>query len=71
MVNSAFEMLVSAVILIGALKMRTLQSYPLVLTAAVLAVIPCITPCCGIISIPFGVWALIALNKPGVKSQFT
>lgn len=68
--STVFEILVALLILIGALKMQALHSYALAVTAGVLAVIPCVTPCCGIITLPFGIWALVVLNRPGVKSHF-
>jgi hypothetical protein len=59
----------SVVILLGAMKMRKLQGYNFATTAAILAIIPCCTPL-GIISIAFGVLALIALRKAEVRSAF-
>jgi GYF domain 2 len=59
----------SVLILIGASKMRSLRSYEFSMTAAILAMIPCLTPCC-ILGLPFGIWAVVALRGPGVKSQF-
>ncbi len=59
----------NGVILMGALKMRNLQSYSLAMTAAVLAAIPC-CGLCYFIDIPFGIWAIVVLNKPEVRSAF-
>lgn len=59
----------SVLILIGASKMRSLRSYEFSMTAAILAMIPCLTPCC-FLGLPFGIWAVVALRGPGVKSQF-
>ncbi|MEN6450095.1 MAG: hypothetical protein ABFC96_06365 [Thermoguttaceae bacterium] len=59
----------SILILIGGQRMRRLQSYGLAMTAAIVAVIPCIAPCC-LLTLPFGIWALIALNDPSVKAAF-
>ncbi len=60
---------VSGLILFGRLKMRKLESYGLAMTASILAIIPCISPCC-IIGLPIGIWALVILMKPEVKSMF-
>ena len=65
-----FQVLVTLVVLFGAIKMLSLKSYTFAFVAAILAVIPCITPCCGILTLPFGIWALIVLNKPDVKRCF-
>lgn len=37
--------------------------------AAILAMIPCVSPCC-LLGLPLGIWALIVLLKPEVKAAF-
>ncbi len=59
----------SVLILLGAIRMQRLSSYGLAMTAAVIALVPCFFSCCGL-GIPFGIWALMVLSKPEVKSQF-
>ena len=61
---------VGVIVLIGAAKMQKLQSYQFALTASIVAMVPCILPCC-VFGLPFGIWALVVLNKPEVKSQFS
>lgn len=61
--------LVAPVIIFGAIKMMRGQSFGLSRTAAILAVVP-LTSCCFLIGIPFGIWALIVLSQPDVKSLF-
>jgi hypothetical protein len=61
--------LVSVVILLGAIKMRKLESYGLAMAASIIAMIPCISPCC-FIGLPIGIWAVVVLSKPEVKSTF-
>ena len=60
---------VGVVILLGALKMKKLESREWAMTASILAMIPCISPCC-VVGIPIGIWALVVLSKPEVKSAF-
>ncbi|MGE3312974.1 MAG: DUF4339 domain-containing protein [Limisphaerales bacterium] len=60
---------ISALIIFAAQKMRVLQNYTLVVTGAILAVVPCISPCCCI-GIPVGIWVLVVLFKPEVKAMF-
>lgn len=60
---------IGAFILFGALRMQKLTGHGFALTAAIVAMIPCISPCC-LLGIPFGIWALVVLSKPEVKSQF-
>ena len=61
---------VGVIVLIGAAKMQKLESYQFALTASIVAMVPCISPCC-VFGLPFGIWALVVLNKPEVKSQFS
>lgn len=60
---------ISALVLIGATRMKRLESYSLAVSAAIVAVVPCISPCC-LLGLPFGVWALVVLNDPSVKAAF-
>ena len=60
---------VGILVLLGASKMQSLQNHHFALTASILAMVPCISPCC-VLGLPFGIWALVVLNKPEVKSQF-
>jgi hypothetical protein len=60
---------VGVIVLIGAAKMQKLQNYQFALTASIVAMVPCLSPCC-VFGLPFGIWALVVLNKPEVKSQF-
>ncbi len=61
--------LIGIVIALGAVKMKNLQSYGLAMTASILAMIPCVSPCC-LLGLPFGIWALVVLGRPEVKSAF-
>jgi hypothetical protein len=68
-VQSIFGIILSTVILFGALKMKKLESYTFAIVATIIAMVPCISPCC-IVGLPIGIWALLVLNKPEVKSAF-
>jgi hypothetical protein len=59
----------SVVVWMAAVKMENLQSYNFALVGAIVAMLPC-TPCC-IIGLPMGIWAVIVLAKPEVKSAFS
>jgi hypothetical protein len=67
--SNVVGILVSGVILFGGIKMKKLENYGLVMTASVIAMIPCISPCC-IVGLPIGIWAMVVLSKPEVKSAF-
>ncbi len=71
-VNLALEIvaiLMGVFVLIGAIKMKNLSGYGLAMTAAIVAMIPCISPCC-LLGLPLGIWALLVLADPSVKAAF-
>jgi len=71
-VNILVELAISVLILVGAKKMKSLQSYHFSMAAASLSTVPCLTPCCGyLLGLAFGIWALVVLRKPDVKSHFS
>ncbi|GAA5509449.1 hypothetical protein [Novipirellula caenicola] len=68
-IGSLVLIAINSFILFTAIRMKSLRSYPLALTGAILAAIPCISPC-YFIGIPFGIWATIVLMRPEVKQAF-
>jgi hypothetical protein len=68
-ISSIVAILFGVVILIGALKMKKLESHGFAMAASILAMIPCISPCC-LIGLPIGIWAIVVLLKPEVKNAF-
>jgi hypothetical protein len=68
-VSSIIGILMSGLILFGATKMKKLESYGMAMTASIIAMIPCFSPCC-LLGLPIGIWALVVLAKPEVKSAF-
>ncbi|MCP3098175.1 hypothetical protein LZ198_04695 [Myxococcus sp. K15C18031901] len=68
---AAAPMLVlNALTFVGALKMKSLQSYGMAMTGAIAALVPCCGPC-YCLGLPLGIWALVVLSKPEVKARFT
>jgi hypothetical protein len=55
-------------VLFGAIKLLRLRNHSVAVVASVVAMLPC--QCCCLFGLPFGIWALVVLNKPEVKSQF-
>lgn len=55
-------------VLFGAIKMLRLQNRGMAVAASIVALLPC--QCCCVFGLPFGIWALVVLNKPEVKSRF-
>ncbi|SRR6266852_1215321 len=61
--------LLSGIVIFGAVQMKTLKSYGWAMTGSVLALISCCSPC-WIVSIPLGIWSLVILSDPSVKAAF-
>jgi hypothetical protein len=53
----------------GGLKMMRLESWGIALMACILAMVPCVSPCC-LIGLPFGIWGLVVINDQAVKQAF-
>lgn len=64
-----WESLLGLFLIIGAQKMRHLESYGFAMVAAILAVLPILRPL-YLVSLPMGIWALIVLTRPDVKAAF-
>jgi|ERR1044071_6194963 hypothetical protein len=61
-------LLIAGIILLGGIKMKRLESYGLAMTGSIVALLPC-SLCC-VAGLPIGIWALVVLSKPEVKSAF-
>ena len=55
--------------LVGAMKMKKLESYGLAMTGAIVGMVPYFSPCC-LLGLPFGIWALVVLCDGSVKAAF-
>ncbi|WP_372721517.1 hypothetical protein [Novipirellula sp.] len=67
--GSCVIIVINCLILFSAIRMKGMKNYSLALTGAIMAAIPCISPC-YFIGIPFGIWAIIVLMRPEVKQAF-
>jgi hypothetical protein len=68
--SGAISFALAIIVLIGAIKMKNLESYSFAMAAAIIAMIPCFHSCCGLLGLPFGIWALVVLNDPMVRAAF-
>jgi hypothetical protein len=68
-IGSILGILSSILVLFGALKMKRLENFGLAMTVSIIAMIPCVSPCC-LIGLPIGIWSLVILSKPEVKAAF-
>jgi hypothetical protein len=65
------SLIAAIVTILGAVKMRSLESRGLAITGALLAMIPCISPLgCCLVGEGIGLWALIVLSSADVKAAF-
>ena len=62
-------LLMSPVIVFGAVQMMRGKKYGLSKAVAILAILP-FTACCMLVGAPMGIWAYIVLNQPDVKAFF-
>ena len=68
-VSGVIGILLSGLIFAGAMKMKKLESHGLAVAASIVAMIPCLSPCC-LLGLPIGIWAAVVLFKPEVKGAF-
>ncbi len=54
---------------IGGACMLMLKNYSMARTAAIVAIIPCLSPCI-FLGMPFGIWAVVLLSRPDVRARF-
>ncbi len=66
---AVLSIILGAVVIYGAMQMKDLRSYSLSMTSAIVAMIPCLSPCC-LLGLPFGIWAIVVISSPEVKSAF-
>jgi hypothetical protein len=59
----------SVVVMMGGIKMRKMQSYNLAMAGSILALVPCLSPCC-FIGLPIGIWSLTVLCNYDVREAF-
>lgn len=68
-ISMFFGLAVCGFIIFGAVKMMSLQSYGVAMAAAIVASIPCLSPCCCMAMIP-GIWSIVVLSGAEVKAAF-
>jgi hypothetical protein len=69
MVAGLVQVALGALVLWGAFRMMKLQAYGLAVAVSIIAMIPCVSPCCCL-GLPFGIWALVVLSRAEVKAAF-
>ena len=67
--SAAIGLLIAGIIIYASIEMRNLRQWGLAMAASILAMVPCISPCC-ILGLPIGIWSLIVLQKTEIKAAF-
>ncbi len=67
--SSLVGLLIAAFLIFASTKMREPSQWGLCIAASILAMVPCISPCC-LIGLPIGIWCLVVLTKPEIKAAF-
>ena len=57
----------TVIVIAGGTAMLNLRLWALTLLAAILAMVPCFGPCCGLF-FPIGLWSIFILMKPQVRA---
>jgi hypothetical protein len=60
---------VAGFVVFAGMQMMKGSQYNLCMAGAIVAMIPCFSPCCCI-RLPIGIWALVILMKPEIKAAF-
>jgi phage FluMu protein Com len=68
MIGSMAAVLWAVIVLLGGYFMYQLKSWSTVMFATIVAMLPC--HLCCLLGLPFGIWALVVINRPEVKSAF-
>ncbi len=68
-VSGIIALLLAGLILYAALQMKKLESWGLAMGGSILAMVPCLSPCC-FVGLPVGIWCLVVLTKDHVKTAF-
>ena len=69
LVGAVLAVAVGGFIIFASMKMMNLQNWGMALAAAILIIIPCLSPCCCL-GIPVGIWAIVVLVNAEVKAAF-
>ena len=67
--GSLVGLLIAAFLVFVWSRMKELESWGLCVAASILAMVPCVSPCC-LVGLPIGIWCLVVLNRPEVKAAF-
>jgi hypothetical protein len=67
--SAAIGLLIAGLIIYASMEMKKLKQWGLAVAASILAMVPCISPCC-IIGLPIGIWSLVILMRDDVKAAF-
>jgi uncharacterized membrane protein YedE/YeeE len=67
-IGGVIGLVVTAVILLAAVKLRAARAKGLAMTGSILAMTP-LSACC-LLGLPIGIWCVVVMGKPDVKAAF-
>lgn len=68
-VSVGLSLVINCIIIYGCRKMMKLERYGMSIAACIMSMVPC-TSSCVCIGLPLGIWGIVVLMKPEVKSAF-
>jgi hypothetical protein len=66
--GASFGLIFYGIVFAAAMQMRNLRSWGFSLAGSIMALLPC-SLCC-ILTLPFGIWAIVILSQENVKIAF-
>lgn len=69
-ISGIIGIVLAGLTIFAGIQMQKLRNYSLVMAMLILNMIPCCNSCCCVIGLPIGIWGLVILMKPEVKSAF-
>ena len=68
-VGGGIGLAVAGFIIYASQQMKKQEHWELCLAASIVGMVPCVSPCC-FLGLPMGIWSLVVLLKPEVKTAF-
>jgi len=69
-VSIGTSILWGALVLFGAIRLKQLRSFGMVMVGCIFAMLPCFNACC-LLGLPFGIWVLVVIHDEHVRRHFT
>jgi hypothetical protein len=67
-ISYGINLVCAVLILVGGIRLMQLSGPVLPIISSILAMIPCTIGCCCLLGLPAGIWALVVINRPDVRT---